>query len=108
MGQIENRWRHGMTRREALLGLAGMFAGSPLLQAQQDPHPLRDHKRVPGFNEMLTAFDFEPVWNVSYEIAAVSGSAGVRACAEYLRARPLKVERFPRVGARRVVRAVMR
>jgi len=61
VGQIENLWRHSLTRREAILRLAGMFAGSPLLAAQLDPRPLKDHKRVPGFGEMLTAFDFEPV-----------------------------------------------
>jgi 4-hydroxymandelate oxidase len=38
-----------------------MLAGSPLLGAQQDPRPLSGHKRVPGIDEMLTAFDFEPV-----------------------------------------------
>ena len=61
MGKIENRWRHGLSRREALLGLAGMLAGSPLLGAQHDPHPLRDHKRAPGLDEMMTAFEFEPI-----------------------------------------------
>src|SRR5580700_10671473 len=41
--------------------MAGFLAGSPLLQSQQDP--FRDHSRVPGLNELLTAFDFE---NVAY------------------------------------------
>ena len=49
----------GVTRRAALSGLAGFLAGSPLLQGQQDP--FRDHSRVPAMNELLTAFDFEPV-----------------------------------------------
>ena len=31
MGTIEDRWRLGLTRRDALLSLAGMLAGSPLL-----------------------------------------------------------------------------
>ncbi len=61
MGKIDYLWRHGVTRREALLGLAGMLAASPLLHAQHDPRPLNDHKRVPGLDEMTTAFDFEPV-----------------------------------------------
>ncbi len=61
MGEIDQRWRYSVTRREALLGLAGMIAGSPLLYAQQDPRPLKDHKRVPGLDEMMTAFDFEPI-----------------------------------------------
>ena len=39
--------------------MAGFLAGSPLVRAQQDP--FRDHSRVPGLNELLTAFDFEPV-----------------------------------------------
>jgi len=32
---------------------------SPRLGAQQDT--FRDHSRVPGINELVTAFDFEPV-----------------------------------------------
>lgn len=39
--------------------MAGFLAGSPLVRAQQDP--FRDHSRVPAMNEMVTAFDFEPV-----------------------------------------------
>src|SRR5471032_1439407 len=39
--------------------MAGFLAGSPLLRSQQDP--FRDHSRVPGLNELVTAFDFEPV-----------------------------------------------
>src|SRR5438034_2575031 len=58
---IEDRWRHGLTRREALLSLAGILAGSPLLGAQLDPRPFKDHRRSPGIDEMLTAFDFEPI-----------------------------------------------
>jgi 4-hydroxymandelate oxidase len=61
LGTIDDRWRHSVTRREALLSLAGILAGSPLLARQLDPRPLKDHKRVPGLSEMLTAFDFEPV-----------------------------------------------
>lgn len=61
MGTIDRRWRTSVTRREALLGLAGVLAGSPLLHAQQDPRPLRDHKRVPGLAEMIDVFDFEPI-----------------------------------------------
>jgi 4-hydroxymandelate oxidase len=57
----EERWRRGVTRREAILSLAGVLAGSPLLGAQLDPRPFRDHRRVPGLGEMLTAFDFEPI-----------------------------------------------
>lgn len=61
VGTIHDRWRHSITRREALLSLAGMLAGSPLLANQLDPRPLKDHARVPSLDEMLTAFDFEPV-----------------------------------------------
>src|SRR5205823_4413569 len=42
-------------------GLAGMLAGAPLMRAQVDPRPLKDHRRAPGLDEMLTAFDFEPI-----------------------------------------------
>ena len=38
-----------------------MLAGSPLLHAQLDPRPIWNHRRTPGLDEMLTAFDFEPV-----------------------------------------------
>ena len=61
MGTIEDRWRHSVTRRDALLSLAGMLASAPLMRAQLDPRPLKDHRRAPGLDEMLTAFDFEPI-----------------------------------------------
>ena len=61
MGTIEDCWRHSITRRDALLSLAGMLAGTPLMRAQLDPRPLKDHRRAPGLDEMLTAFDFEPI-----------------------------------------------
>jgi isopentenyl diphosphate isomerase/L-lactate dehydrogenase-like FMN-dependent dehydrogenase len=48
-----------VNRRRAFRALAGFLAGSPLLRAQQDP--FRDHSRVPSINELVTAFDFEPV-----------------------------------------------
>jgi 4-hydroxymandelate oxidase len=41
--------------------LASVLAASARLGAQQDPRPLKDHKRALGLDEMLTAFDFEPV-----------------------------------------------
>src|SRR5579871_10786 len=46
-------------RRRALRALAGFLAGSPLLRSQTDP--VRYKNRVPGFAEMVTAFDFETV-----------------------------------------------
>jgi 4-hydroxymandelate oxidase len=62
MGNIENQWRFSMSRRRALASLATMMAGSPLLHAQLDPHGvLTGHRRVPGIDEMMTAFDFEPI-----------------------------------------------
>ena len=65
MGPIERRWLHSPSRRNALAALAGVVAASPLagpgLSAQLDPRPLKDHKRMPGLDEMTTAFDFEPV-----------------------------------------------
>jgi 4-hydroxymandelate oxidase len=69
VGQIDNRWRRSLTRREALLSLAGILAGSPLLRAQLDPRPLRDHRRVPSMNEMMTAFDFEPICFANMQLA---------------------------------------
>lgn len=59
MGGYENHWRRSLTRRNALRGLAGFVAGSPVLHGQQDP--FRDHSRVPGLDELVTVFDFEPV-----------------------------------------------
>ncbi len=59
MAGIESRWRHGVTRRKALRGLAGFLAGSPLLRAQQDP--FRDHSRIPAMEELADVFDFEAV-----------------------------------------------
>jgi 4-hydroxymandelate oxidase len=59
MGAINERWRGSPSRRAALQSLAGMLAGSPLLRGQIDP--FHDHSRIPSLNEMLTAFDFEPV-----------------------------------------------
>jgi 4-hydroxymandelate oxidase len=65
MGQVENRWLQSRSRRKALAALAGVVATSPLfhhgVSAQLDPRPLKDHKRLPGLDEMRTAFDFEPV-----------------------------------------------
>ena len=61
MGNIERQWQQSLSRRKALAGMAGLIAGSPLLHAQLDPRPFTTHKRTPGLNEMLSAFDFEPV-----------------------------------------------
>jgi 4-hydroxymandelate oxidase len=59
MGRLEQNWLQSPSRRNAFRALAGFFAASPLLRSQQDP--FRDHSRVPGIEEMVTAFDFEPV-----------------------------------------------
>ena len=73
MGRIEQRWRHSPSRRKALASLAGLVAGSPLVAAgvtaQLDPRPLKDHKRLPGLDEMLSAFDFEPVMFANVPLA---------------------------------------
>jgi 4-hydroxymandelate oxidase len=70
VGTLDHRWRHSLSRREALLALAGLVAGSPLLGAQQDPRPLKDHRRVPGLDEMVDVFDFEPVCFANMTLAA--------------------------------------
>ena len=69
MGKIEQDWRHEISRREALSGLAAFLAASPLLRAQQDPHPLRDYRRFRGIDEMVTAFDFEPLFYANVPLA---------------------------------------
>ena len=61
MGNTERQWQTSFSRRKALAAMAGLIAGSPLLHAQLDPRPFTSHKRAPSLNEMLTAFDFEPV-----------------------------------------------
>ena len=65
MGRIESAWRNGPTRRRAIVGLAGLAAGMPLVDAspfaQRDPRPLTEHTRLKGLDEMVTAFDFEPL-----------------------------------------------
>ena len=70
MGKIEDQWRDGMSRRSALIGLAGFLAGSPLLRAQEDPRALSEHKRALGIGEMQNVWDFEAVFgtNVPYTI----------------------------------------
>jgi 4-hydroxymandelate oxidase len=57
--RVDQVWANGLSRRNAFRAMAGFLAGSPLLRSQQDP--FRDHSRVPGLNELVTAFDFEPV-----------------------------------------------
>jgi isopentenyl diphosphate isomerase/L-lactate dehydrogenase-like FMN-dependent dehydrogenase len=57
--RFDRVWVNSPSRRHAFRALAGFLAGSPLLRSQQDP--FRDHSRVPGLNELVTAFDFEPV-----------------------------------------------
>lgn len=61
MGRIEDRWRFSSGRRRALASFAGLFAASPLLKAQIDPHSLIGHKRVPRLDELVDAFDFEAI-----------------------------------------------
>jgi 4-hydroxymandelate oxidase len=61
VGTIEHKWKTGRSRRQALAGLGSMLAASPLLHAQLDPRPIWTHRRTPGLDEMLVAFDFEPV-----------------------------------------------
>ncbi len=63
MGPIERRWQRSPSRRDALVSLATLVAGSPLLAAQRDPRTLGDHRRIPGFAEMTSVFDFEPVFH---------------------------------------------
>ncbi|MGH9660725.1 MAG: alpha-hydroxy acid oxidase, partial [Bryobacteraceae bacterium] len=48
-----------MTRRDAIHGLAGFLAGSPLAHGQRDPY--RPHQRVPSMDELRDVFEFESV-----------------------------------------------
>ena len=62
MAEIERAWLNRPSRRNALLRVAGLIGASSAAQAQGDPHPLSEHRRVTGLAEMQTAFDFEPVF----------------------------------------------
>ncbi len=55
----DQAWNRSYARRAALRRMAAFMGASPFLAAQQDP--FRDHSRVPRMDELLTAFDFEPV-----------------------------------------------
>ena len=59
MDKLIHHWGNGLTRRNAVKGLAGFLAGSTLLQGQQDV--FRDHSRSPGLAELTRVFDFEPI-----------------------------------------------
>src|SRR6185295_14865192 len=65
MGRLDARWRQGISRRRAIAALAGATASAPFLPrrlgAQADPRPFTEHKRLPGLDEIVTAFDFEPI-----------------------------------------------
>jgi isopentenyl diphosphate isomerase/L-lactate dehydrogenase-like FMN-dependent dehydrogenase len=64
MADIERSWLTNPSRRNALVRVAGLVAGSPIAVAlaQPDPRPLSEHHRVLSLAEMQTAFDFEPVF----------------------------------------------
>ncbi|HXB69247.1 MAG TPA: alpha-hydroxy-acid oxidizing protein [Candidatus Acidoferrales bacterium] len=59
MPSLDRVWANSLNRRNAFRAMAGFLAGSPWLRSQQDP--FRDHSRIPGLNELVTVFDFEPV-----------------------------------------------
>jgi isopentenyl diphosphate isomerase/L-lactate dehydrogenase-like FMN-dependent dehydrogenase len=74
----EDRWRQSVGRREALLALSAFLAGSPLLQARQDPSaggPLTDHRRALSIDETVTAFDFEAVFFANVPLATFDTTA---------------------------------
>jgi hypothetical protein len=62
-----------------MLAMARVCAASPLLpsvlSAQQDPRPLNEHKRTPGLDEMMDAFDFEPVMFANVPLAVYDYTA---------------------------------
>jgi isopentenyl diphosphate isomerase/L-lactate dehydrogenase-like FMN-dependent dehydrogenase len=56
--------------------MAAFLAASPLVAArQQDPRPLFEQRRVPGLEEMGTAFDFEPVMFANVPLATYNYTA---------------------------------
>jgi len=75
VGKIEDAWRKGFSRREALAGLASFLAASPLLHAQRDPWPLGSHRRFLGFDEMRDVFDFEPLFRANVPLSVYDYTA---------------------------------
>ena len=75
MGKIEQTWRRGFSRREALCSLAAFLAASPLVHAQRDPWPLGPHRRFLGFDEMRDIFDFEPVFRANVPLSVYDYTA---------------------------------
>jgi 4-hydroxymandelate oxidase len=73
VGKLETQWLQSPSRRKAIAGLAGVLAGPTLFQrrlsAQIDPRPFKDHKRLPGLDEMMASFDFEPVMFANVPLA---------------------------------------
>lgn len=65
MADIERSWLLKPSRRDAVVRLMGLMAGSPLAAAaaQTDPRPLSEHRRALSLAEMQTSFDFEPVFH---------------------------------------------
>jgi 4-hydroxymandelate oxidase len=63
-GQVDAARRGGASRRSAMFGMATLAAASPLAAlAQPDPtQMLSAVRRIPGLDEMQTAFDFEPLF----------------------------------------------
>jgi len=65
MSNIEKAGAMNLSRRKALVGMAGLMAGSPVAPgwAELDPGvPLRDVIRIKTLPEMRTSFDFQPVF----------------------------------------------
>jgi isopentenyl diphosphate isomerase/L-lactate dehydrogenase-like FMN-dependent dehydrogenase len=79
VGKLESQWLQSPSRRKAIAGLAGVLAGPSLFQsrlsAQMDPRPFQDHKRLPGLDEMMTSFDFEPVMGANVPLATYDYTA---------------------------------
>ena len=75
MRYSEKVWKEGISRRQALAGLATFIATSPLARAQQDPASLGLHRRAPGFSEMITPWDFEGVFRSNVPLAVYDYTA---------------------------------
>ena len=56
MSTLEHRWQRGLSRRHALIGLAGLVAG-PVLARE-----IRDLRRAAALDQLNTASDFLPVF----------------------------------------------
>lgn len=73
MHSREDRTAVKLSRRAGMRNAAALLGASRILRAQQDT--FRDHSRIPGMDELVTAFDFEPVARARLSLDAYQNTA---------------------------------